>query len=387
MKACLGLHRSRRKRSSWTWMRPTIRSTAIKRAASSTATTTATVTCRCTFSAASTCCWPSCGRPTSTPRRAASSKSPGSWSGFASVAAGADHPPRRQRLLPRGPAGLVRAKRRGLRVRTGQEQAAEILGGELHQMQQQFQATGEPARMFQDFVYRTRKSWSRERRVVGKAEHLAKGSNPRFVVTSLSADRWAAQALYEELYCSRGDMENRIKEQQLGLFADRTSRDDAGQPVAAVVRVGVRAGPGAAAARVADTPLARRQCDTIRLKLFKIGAKVTVSRPPDQVLDRIRLPVPHRVSRSPICALRAGPARRAPARLNASSRVVRPRAAAALPRRAPPRPQAASNFIAARLEAVRSGRARAHPPLAPPRPAGALSIARSPPGLSPPGRV
>ncbi len=77
--------------------------------------------------------------------------------------------------------------------------------------------------MFADFGYRTRKSWSLERRVVGKAEHLPAGSNPRFVVTSLPADRVPAQPLYENLYYARGDMENRIKEQQLALFADRTS--------------------------------------------------------------------------------------------------------------------------------------------------------------------
>lgn len=99
----------------------------------------------------------------------------------------------------------------------------KILGQELHAAQQQFTATGQPARSFKDFTYRTRKSWSRERRVIGKAEHLEKGSNPRFVVTSLPEERFAARALYEDLYCARGDMENRIKEQQLCLFADRTS--------------------------------------------------------------------------------------------------------------------------------------------------------------------
>ena len=77
--------------------------------------------------------------------------------------------------------------------------------------------------MFKDFRYRTRHSWTSERRVVGKAEFLDKGANPRFVVTSLSPERLGARALYEDFYCARGDMENRIKEQQLGLFADRTS--------------------------------------------------------------------------------------------------------------------------------------------------------------------
>ena len=72
-------------------------------------------------------------------------------------------------------------------------------------------------------AYRTRKSWSRRRRVVGKAEYLPKGENPRFVVTNLPARRACAKRLYEKLYCARGDLENRIKEQQLDLFTDRTS--------------------------------------------------------------------------------------------------------------------------------------------------------------------
>ncbi len=85
------------------------------------------------------------------------------------------------------------------------------------------EATGQPARRFADFDYQTRDSWSRSRRVIGKAEYLPKGENPRFVVTSLSRENVEARALYEQLYCARGDMENRIKEQQLCLFADRTS--------------------------------------------------------------------------------------------------------------------------------------------------------------------
>jgi hypothetical protein len=75
----------------------------------------------------------------------------------------------------------------------------------------QFQQTGRAARRFQEFLYQTRESWSRARRVVAKAEHLEKGANPRFVVTSLSREVWPAQELYEEHYCGRGDMENRIK--------------------------------------------------------------------------------------------------------------------------------------------------------------------------------
>jgi hypothetical protein len=86
----------------------------------------------------------------------------------------------------------------------------------------QYQQTGRAARLFKEFDYQTLKSWSRARRVVAKAEHLEKGENPRFVVTSLSGEQWPAQSLYEEHYCARGDMENRIKE-QLMLFSDRTS--------------------------------------------------------------------------------------------------------------------------------------------------------------------
>ncbi|MEZ6124694.1 MAG: transposase [Planctomycetaceae bacterium] len=97
------------------------------------------------------------------------------------------------------------------------------IGGELQQAREQFAATGTAARVFKDFRYRTKKTWSCERRVIGKAEHLSQGANPRFVVTSLSAERVDARTLYEDRYCARGDMENRIKEQQLYLFADRTS--------------------------------------------------------------------------------------------------------------------------------------------------------------------
>ncbi|KKK98476.1 hypothetical protein LCGC14_2642370, partial [marine sediment metagenome] len=100
--------------------------------------------------------------------------------------------------------------------------AAEI-AEELGVAEAEWERTGQASRVFKDFGYRTRSSWSRERRVVGKAEHLEKGSNPRFVVTSLASEVYDARALYEELYCARGEMENRIKEQQLCLFADRTS--------------------------------------------------------------------------------------------------------------------------------------------------------------------
>ena len=150
---------------------------------------------------------------------------------------------------------------------------------EMTQAQQLQQSTEKPARVFKDFRYRTRHSWSCERRVVGKAEYLAKGENPRFVVTSIASEEKDARTLYEDFYCARGDMENRIKEQQLGLFADRTSTawmrsnqlrlyfsSFAYILVQTLRRLGLQ-----------GTELAQAQCDTIRLKLFKIGAQIQVT--------------------------------------------------------------------------------------------------------------
>ena len=126
---------------------------------------------------------------------------------------------------------------------------------------------------------RTQKSRSRVHRVVAKAEHLAKGANPRFVVTSLTAQDRAAKPLYEEDYCGRGEMENRIKEQQLHLFADRTSASTmrANQvrlfcsSIAYVLMEALRR------LGLAGTELGCAQCQTIRLKLLKIGALVRVT--------------------------------------------------------------------------------------------------------------
>jgi len=151
-----------------------------------------------------------------------------------------------------------------------------ILGKELHEAKMQFEATDLPSRVFKDFTYRTRKSWRCERRVVGKAEHLAKGANPRFVVTSLPAEKLDARALYEDTYCARGEMENRIKEQQLCLFADRTSCATmrANQlrlwlsSVAYTLLMALRQ------FGLQGTEMARARCDTIRLKLLKLGAVV-----------------------------------------------------------------------------------------------------------------
>jgi hypothetical protein len=159
------------------------------------------------------------------------------------------------------------------------ERLIQEITAELQQAKELFETTGQPARAFADFDYQTLKSWSRSRRVIGKAEHLAKGANPRFVVTSLSADMFDARSLYEDEYCARGEMENRIKEQQLCLFADRTSAATmranelrlwfssvAYTLMTALRRLGLK-----------DTSLARARCDTIRLKLLKIGARIRVT--------------------------------------------------------------------------------------------------------------
>ena len=94
---------------------------------------------------------------------------------------------------------------------------------ELQQAKELYEQTSHAARVYKDFEYQMLESWSKARCVIGKAEHLQKGENPRFVVASLSSEEFDAKTLYEEQYCARGDMENRIKEQQLYLFADRTS--------------------------------------------------------------------------------------------------------------------------------------------------------------------
>src|SRR6059058_857072 len=141
------------------------------------------------------------------------------------------------------------------------------------------EATGRPARVFRDFLWSTKETWSRRRRVIAKAEWIRDEANPRFLVTSLKPDAFGARALYEDLYCARGEMENRIKECQADLFADRTS--------AATMRANQLRLWFAAMAYVllcalrriglAHTQFAQATCGTIRLKLLKIGALVRVS--------------------------------------------------------------------------------------------------------------
>ena len=159
---------------------------------------------------------------------------------------------------------------------------------ELAATQEQSQKTEKPAHRFKDFTWRTRQSWSCERRVVAKAEWTRGEANPRFVVTSLAREEHEARHLYEKLYCARGEMENRIKECQLDLYADRTSAHTmranqlrlwfasmAYVLLCALRRIGL-----------AHTQFARASCGTIRLKLLKIGALVRTS------VRRIKLAMP-----------------------------------------------------------------------------------------------
>ncbi len=153
-----------------------------------------------------------------------------------------------------------------------------IIGRAMQQAKQEHRRTGKPARVFTEFAYRTKKSWSRARRVIAKAEHLEGKENPRYLVTSLGKEAWPAQKLYEQLYCARGEMENRIKE-QLNLFADRLSTETlrANQlrlyfsSLAYVLLEALRR------LGLAGTEWAEAQADTLRLKLLKIAAAVRIT--------------------------------------------------------------------------------------------------------------
>lgn len=150
---------------------------------------------------------------------------------------------------------------------------------ELAQAGEEARQTGQPARRFKEFMWSTRDSWSRRRRVIAKAEWTGGEANPRFIVTSLKSTAVSGRSLYEQVYCARGDMENRIKEAQADLFADRTSAATmranqlrlwfasmAYVLVCALRRIGL-----------AHTQFAEATCGTIRLKLLKIGALVRIS--------------------------------------------------------------------------------------------------------------
>lgn len=156
---------------------------------------------------------------------------------------------------------------------------SEILSAELKEAKAQHQATGEAARVFKDFSYQTLDSWRCSRRVIGKAEHLSKGANPRFVVTSIAAETFDAKTLYEQEYCARGEMENRIKEQQLDMFADRTSTSwmRSNQLRLWFSSVAYTLLNALRELGLQGTSLQNAYCGTIREKLFKFGGRVKIS--------------------------------------------------------------------------------------------------------------
>ena len=192
------------------------------------------------------------------------------------------------RIVARGDSGFCRepilrwCEDHGVEYVFGLARNARLvkrIGKALHKSRCRHAGTGSASRRYREFRYRTRETWSRSRRVVAKAEHLAKGPNPRFVVTSLGCNVAGPQRLYEELYCARGDMENRIKEQQRDMFADRTSAATmrANQlrlyfaSFAYVLMHGLRR------LGLAGTRMARAQCATLRVKLLKIAARVRIT--------------------------------------------------------------------------------------------------------------
>ena len=159
---------------------------------------------------------------------------------------------------------------------SGNSRLEALIGAELQQARERFVETGEAARVFTEFLYKPVKTWECERRVIAKAEHLPDGPNPRYVVTSLSVQRYTPRALYEDFYCQRGNMENRIKEQQLDFFADRCSTHWMSSntlrvylyALAYVLVSGIRR------EALANTRLEKASCGRIRLNLLKIGALV-----------------------------------------------------------------------------------------------------------------
>src|SRR5271165_6374445 len=192
-------------------------------------------------------------------------------------------------ILLRGDGGFCREKlmawceREGIGYVFGLAQNARLkkqIEPEMAQAEKQYEGTKAPARVFTEFFYATQETWSRQRRVIAKAEHIANKANPRFVVTSLSAQQMAAQELYEKEYCVRGDCpENRIKEQQLDLFADRTSTGKMWSNQLRLYFSSIAYTLMQTFRRIAlaGTELEKAQCGTIRLKLLKIGAQIRVT--------------------------------------------------------------------------------------------------------------
>src|SRR6267378_5925849 len=211
----------------------------------------------------------------------------------------------RVRILLRADSGFARealmvwCENNGVDFLFGLAKNSRLVGeieGELAQAAEQNRRTEKSARRFKDFIWRTLDSWSRERRVVAKAEWTAGEANPRFVVTSLAPEEHEARHLYEKLYCPRGEMENRIKECQLDLYADRTPVQARGRLSAHTMRANQLRLWLASMAYVLicalrriglkHTQFARASCGTIHLKLLKIGALVRTS------VRRIKLAMP-----------------------------------------------------------------------------------------------
>ena len=172
-----------------------------------------------------------------------------------------------------------------------------ILAPQMREAAAQFTQTGQRARIFTEFQYETLDSWSRPRRVIGKAEHTEGKANPRFVVTSLSAESWPPQQLYEDLYCARGDMENRIKE-QLSLFADRVSAEtmQANQLRIYFSAIAYLLVDGLRRLALTGTEMARAQVGTIRLRSAKDRRTSPHHRPQDLDLDGCQLSLPATLS-------------------------------------------------------------------------------------------
>ena len=193
------------------------------------------------------------------------------------------------KILLRGDGGFCREKlmawceREGMDYVFGLSQNDRLnkqIEPEMAHAEKQYHETKAPARVFTEFFYATKETWSRQRRVIAKAEYMDKGANPRFVVTTLSPEDVGAQELYETIYCARGECpENRIKEQQLDLFADRTSTGKMWSnqlrlyfsSIAYVLLKTLRR------TALAGTELEKAQCGTIRRKLLKIGAQIRVT--------------------------------------------------------------------------------------------------------------
>jgi hypothetical protein len=190
------------------------------------------------------------------------------------------------RIIVRGDSGFCRddlmdwCERRGVSYILGKPQDKRLrkrCARRMEQARRRFLRTGEAARLYTSFGHRTRKSWSARRRVVAKCEHLAKGANPRFIVTNLLGCEIGNREIYEKGYCLRGDMENRIME-QLELFADRSSctgfaANQLRMALSSMAYVLMNTLRGA----LAGTALEKAHPNTIRLRLLKIGARVRTS--------------------------------------------------------------------------------------------------------------